>query len=199
MAEYLSDTLERQLLHTRQVICTGYSRSDGLFEFEGRLLDSKSYDASLPYKEVPAGTPVHRMRIVMLVGRDLVIRDIEAVTEAAPTPFCTQINAAYAGIKGLRIGPGFRRRVAERVGGEQGCTHLTELLGPMATTVYQTLAPLFYDEDRQRAADEPGYVPAVPRWVVGTCHAYRADDEIVRSRQLVRSSSSETSPVSPNS
>ena len=35
--------------------------------------------------------------------------------------------------------PSWRRAIRERLGGVEGCTHLVELLGPLATTAYQTI------------------------------------------------------------
>jgi hypothetical protein len=169
----------RRLLHTRQVVCTGYERDDGLFDIEGLLLDTKGIDTDFPYGVVPANGVLHRMRIVMTLDRKLVIRHIEAISEQAPTPVCSHINQAYASLVGVSIGPGFKNRVAERVGGVKGCTHLTELLGPMATTAIQTLAPVIQKQLRQRADGDPDF--QMPRhWVIGTCHAYHPDGDAAR-------------------
>ncbi|AYC32404.1 DUF2889 domain-containing protein [Pseudomonas cavernae] len=194
MAEYASENQQRRLLHTRQVTCTGYLREDGLFEFEGRLRDTKSYDTTLLFSSIPANEPVHQMLIVMTVDQDLLIHDLKAVTEAGPTPFCSQINGAYAALKGLRIGSGFKKRLLERVGGEQGCTHLTELLGPMATTVYQTVSMLAYGSRREQAAVDRAGEFAGNQWVIGTCHGYRSDGEAVK-RLLARSRTAEALPL----
>ncbi len=172
----------RRLLHTRQVTCTGYLRDDGLIELEGRLLDTKPSDLVDVYRYVRAGEPLHQMRVIMLVDGDFVIRKVSAVTEAAPTPECPGIASAYAALEGLRIGPGFTQQVRARMGGAQGCTHLTELLGPMATTLYQSSMPLQVEAMRQRAIAEPGYEPPKP-FVIGGCHAYRVDGEPARRLQ----------------
>ncbi|WP_425317839.1 DUF2889 domain-containing protein [Pseudomonas nitroreducens] len=169
----------RQLLHTRRVTCTGYQRSDGWFDVEGQLHDSKAHDERLLYKVLPAGEAVHGMKIRMTVDRDLVIRELVALTEDAPTPFCASINAAYAALQGVRVGPGFRKQVLQRVGDVKGCTHLTELLWPMATTVFQTTEGLFYEENLRRAAQDPDYQPPA-HWVIGSCHVYHADGEPAR-------------------
>ncbi|MCY1369113.1 hypothetical protein D9M69_561320 [compost metagenome] len=79
----------------------------------------------------------------------------------------------------MKIGPGLRRRAAERVGGILGCTHLTELLGPLATTVLQTTSMLFLDAGSPASAQAPGLEDA-QRWIIGTCHVYRPDGEMVR-------------------
>lgn len=169
----------RRLLHTRRVECAGYEREDGLFEIEGRLLDTKGEQTDFPYGPIIAGGTLHHMRLLMVLDRKLVIQSVEAVTEQAPTPVCGQITAAYRALAGLQIGAGFKKRVAERVGGLNGCTHLTELLGPMATTAIQTLAPIVQKRLRQRAATDPDF--EMPRhWVIGSCHAYRPGGDAAR-------------------
>ncbi|MNZ41434.1 hypothetical protein D3C78_589850 [compost metagenome] len=174
-----AEQVTRSLLHTRQVLCTGYQRSDGMFDFEGRLVDTKGIDTEFVYGVVPAGGVLHQMVIRMTIDERMVIQQIEAVTEDAPTPVCASINKAYAALKGLRIGSGFKKRVAELVGGIEGCTHLTELLGPMATTVIQTMAPILQKRIRQRALTDPDF--KMPRhWVIGSCHAYHPEGDAAR-------------------
>jgi hypothetical protein len=170
----------RQLLHTRTVTCTGYLRSDGLFDIEGRLLDIKGRETEMPFGIIEAGGALHQMCIVMTVDANLVIQHVEARSEITPAPMCKQISHAYSALKGLKIGAGFKKKVAERVGGERGCTHLTELLGPMATTLIQTTAPLLREQMRLRETREPGF-KRPKHWVIGTCHTYRADGEAVRT------------------
>ncbi|MNJ19602.1 hypothetical protein D3C77_139250 [compost metagenome] len=128
---------------------------------------------------IVAGGTLHQMTLLMTVDVDLVIQHIEARSEVVPTPYCQQISHAYAALKGLKVGPGFKKRVAERVGGIHGCTHLTELLGPMATTLIQTTAPLLRETLRLRETAEPGF-KRPKHWVIDTCHAYRADGEAVQ-------------------
>jgi len=171
----------RTPLHTRQVTCSGYLRDDGLIDIDGHLLDIKHQDHNAYYKLIPAGAPVHQMRVRLTADLQFVIHNLEAVTEDAPTPYCPQVADVYKRLIGLKIGPGFKKQVAQRVGGAQGCTHLTELLGPMATTLYQSTFDLIWNAERQRAASDPDYVIPTP-WVIGTCHAYRQDGEAVRTR-----------------
>lgn len=179
MSEAPSSPSGRRLLHTRQVVCTGYERDDGLFDIEGRLLDTKGVATDFPYGTIPAHGVLHQMRIVITLDHQLVIRHIETVTEQAPTPVCSHINQAYASLVGVSMGPGFKKRIAERVGGVEGCTHLTELLGPMATTAIQTLAPVIQTRQRQRASLDPDFER--PRhWVIGTCHAYHPEGDAAR-------------------
>ncbi|MCJ1887047.1 DUF2889 domain-containing protein [Pseudomonas sp. LA21] len=167
----------RQLLHVRQIVCKGYRRQDQLFEFEGSLHDRKTYDSSLPFREIAAGEAVHSMQMTMVLDEALVIREIRGTTGSAPTPYCYEIDGAYAALQGLSIAQGFRANALERIGSEKGCTHLTDLLWSLATTAIQTTATLKYDAARKEQENNPA---TKPHWIVGTCHAYRADGDVVR-------------------
>ena len=52
----------------------------------------------------------------------------------------------FDSLVGLPIGPGWRRRVTDAIGGRHGCTHITELMGVVGTIAYQTR----YGEDARR-------------------------------------------------
>ena len=86
---------------------------------------------------------------------------------------CPAITPNFASLAGLKIGPGWMRGVKERVGGVKGCTHLVELLGPMATVAFQTMTVL-----RRGRPIDPDQPPAL----LNTCHAYAADSEVVAKR-----------------
>ncbi len=98
-----SERPTRRLLHTRQVVCTGYERSDGLYEIEGRLTDSKADDSDMAFKYIRAGEPIHQMHLTLVIDLDLIIHGVEASTEAGPTPYCHEINAAYDQLVGIKI------------------------------------------------------------------------------------------------
>jgi hypothetical protein len=168
----------RTLRHTRQIECRGYLRDDGLYDIEADLDDISADATELPLVSVPEGGLIHQMRLCMTIDADLVIRRFEARTETGPTPYCAEINAAYRQLEGLRIGGGFRQQARARLGGAKGCTHLTELLGPLATTAMQTIMSVQREQTpwhAKLAGDEP-----VPRpWILDTCHAYRNDGEAV--------------------
>lgn len=176
MNEHLNQATGRRLLHKRQVTCSGYLRDDGLIDVEGHLLDIKTDDVEDVYRTIHAGEPFHRMHVVLTVDSDFVIQQARAITRAGPTPACRGAAAAYAELVGLKVGPGFNKLAAERLGRGNGCTHLTELLGPMATTLYQTTIPLQVAAQRQRVLADPHYEPARP-FVIGTCHAYSEGGE----------------------
>jgi len=161
----------RRLLHTRHIVCRGYERSDGLFDVEAQLQDLKSDTTHLLFKQVPSGAPIHDLRITLTIDRTGLILHASASTDSGPSPYCADINAAYASLAGVRIAAGFRKQVKERLGGKRGCTHLTELLGPLATTALQTLMGA-----RPVGDDAAAHIAQM----IDSCYAWRADGEVVR-------------------
>ena len=169
----LSTAAERELIHSRDVECRGYERTDGLFDIEGHLVDTKTYDFPNRHRgEVKAGDPVHGMWIRLTVDDELVIRAVEAVTDHGPYPVCPAITPRFAELAGLKIGPGFTRAVRQRLGGTSGCTHLVEMLGPIATTAFQTI----YPRRHRRLSGDEEQRPAM----LDTCHALASDGPVVR-------------------
>lgn len=169
----------RRLLHTREIVCRGYLRDDGMLDVEGSMRDLSAAGSDLYFKKLAAGDALHAMRITMTVDSELVIRHLRVHTDAAPTPFCPESNPGYQALEGLAIGPGFTRKARAVVGGTKGCTHLTELLGPLATTAMQTLFALRRESGGLRATHaKPGKL-AKPS-LADTCQAYRAEGEAIK-------------------
>jgi hypothetical protein len=173
----LSPAAPRKLLHTRTVTCRGYRREDGLWDIEGHLVDVKTYDFDNHHRgEVKAGEPVHEMWLRLSIDDDMHIRGAEAATDHAPYAMCPDITVRFSLLEGLKIGPGFHRQVQKRVGGVNGCTHLVELLRPLATAAYQTLVA----KRRKREAN-PDAPPKRPLFL-DTCHAHATDSPEVKRR-----------------
>jgi hypothetical protein len=173
--------VQRQLLHSRQVCCNGYARIDGLWEVEGHLTDVRSVDCRSKRGDVLvcAGQTLHGMRLRLIVDPALTIVEAHAVTEHSPHHECRRVADAYAGLKGLTIGPGFLAAAKSRVRGIHGCTHLTELIGPVATTAIQTMIAA-REQLSGRAADRNGD-QAPPLHLVDSCHAWRQGGEAFRA------------------
>jgi hypothetical protein len=178
----LSSPVARDHIHTRQVDCRGYRRGDGRWDIEGRIVDTKTYGfGNRERGEVPPGTPIHDMSIRLTVDDTLTIHAVEAVTDASPYRICPEVTPNFQRLVGLRIGPGFRKQVRERLGGTEGCTHLVELLGPVGTTAFQTVMPLV-DRDLSKRRDAASSATAQPRQrpaLLNTCYAFSDEREVV--------------------
>ena len=166
----------RELVHTRQITCRGYRRTDGLWEIEAAVTDEKGQ--TVPFRSRPDISPgerIHHLSLCVVIDDDYTIRDVAAQTFTAPWPICTDVAADYRKLIGLRIGTGFNRDVREVLGGTLGCTHLTDLLGQVANTYMQTSFP-----DRlarqQRISGDPRLWPdqGTLAFVEG-CIAWRRD------------------------
>ncbi len=175
----LSNPKPRRPLHTREVICQGFLREDGLVEIEGQLIDTKPFE--FPNKDrggsIAAGEPLHGMAIRIALDDKMTILEAEASMDDTPYNYCKSVAAIFNKLIGIRITTGWRARVREAVGGRQGCTHLTELLGPMATTAFQTLVSV-RDTDKSYDEEHPHseYVP----YLINTCHTHAEDSPVVK-------------------
>ena len=172
-----SATLARTTLHQRTIVMTGYAREDGLFEIEGRVTDTKPHGFTPPggNRHVRAGEPLHDMSVCMVFDAGLVVRDVAYVTHSSPYPACQRGGESLRDICGLRIAAGWSAEVKRRLGGARSCTHLMELLLPMATTAMQSMSVFNLQNPTPRdAAGRPTKIDS--------CFAYARDGEVVLRR-----------------
>lgn len=168
----------RDELHFRRIDMRGYRRSDGLYEVEGRVTDTKPRDfapGAGAGKVVPADMPIHDMGVRLVFDADMVIHRVETFMDASPFPVCLGGGLALQTLNGVRIGNGWSREVRGRLGGTASCTHLMEILIPLATTAFQTMIT----ERRDRA--EPLDAKGRPR-KIDSCYAYAAHTDVVQRR-----------------
>ena len=173
----LSNPVPRKPAHARVIECKGYERDDGLWDIEAHLVDTKTYihlrrDGG---RERQPGEPVHDMWLRLTIDLDMKVHDAEAATDEGPYPQCGAIAPNFKALIGVTIGPGWRRKTLELVGGTKGCTHLVELLGPLGTTAFQATG-------RAREARNAGKVLAKKPYQLNACHIYKDDSEAVRER-----------------
>jgi hypothetical protein len=165
----------REELHARSIDLRGFRRSDGLYEVEGRLVDRKPYEFRSPngFKVVPANAPIHEMGVAITFDTDMRVHAVRTFTESAPYDDCFDAGPTLQVLVGLRMASGWSRAVRERLSGAACCSHLKELLVPMATVAYQALTKV--RTERPDALDANG-VPVK----IDSCYAYARDREVVR-------------------
>jgi hypothetical protein len=187
----LSPPVGRQHLHTRRVVCQGFFRDDGLWDIEGRITDEKTYEHANEWRgPLKPGDFVHDMSLRLTIDHTLMIVDAEAVTDKSPYRMCGDIAPDFKKLIGLRIGGGFHRAVRERLGGVHGCTHIVELLRPLATTVFQTVSSKKARDLNRAHREKTGTLPpkdpnAPPKprrkpYMLDTCHTWASDSEVTR-------------------
>ncbi len=180
----------RQPLHHRAISVRGYKRDDGCFDIEGHLHDTKDWEFKVASGMRPAGSAVHSMWLRITIDRTMTIIDAEASSDVTPYPgYCDQIGPQYKKLIGLALRPGFTRSVREIFNGTRGCTHITDLIGSVATTAYQTIAgqglqdpakvPFQLDKCHALALDAPAVARYYPKWYTGA----EADSVVVLSEE----------------
>ncbi|MFG5409147.1 DUF2889 domain-containing protein [Piscinibacter sakaiensis] len=168
----------RQLRHRRTLDVQVYDRGDGHWEVDARLSDVKTRDVRLANGIRAAGEPIHDMQLRLVIDEQMNI--LEAGSEGTWLPYpgqCDQHGEAYGRLVGLNLMRGFRREVQARVGGLQGCTHLTELAQVLPTAVIQAFAgdvidtlgdgqhqPFQLDRCHALRTDGPAVLQHYPRW-----------------------------------
>ena len=134
--------------HMRDVKYRGYVRDDGMWDVEAELVDQKTYDIELEgNRKVPAGKPIHHMWIRLTVDAEMVVHGIEAVMDDHPLGHCPEATRSMQKMVGCCIARGWRRAIADNLGGVVGCTHLRELLFNMATPAFHTVLSQFRSND----------------------------------------------------
>ena len=175
----LSEPTEREQVHTRDIELKGFRRTDGLIDVEGVLKDVKTYD--FPNRErgiVHAGEAIHHMEIRITINDALEIVAAEAVTHAGPYQICPAATRVFDRLVGVGIGPGWRSKVRQAIGGIEGCTHITELMGPVATVAYQTLFGEKARRDREQGIKTDESKPTSLE-IANTCIGHAEDPEAV--------------------
>lgn len=174
----LSPPAPRKLIHTRTITCRGHERDDGLWDIEGHLVDTKTYDMPSEDRDggtIKAGEHLHEMWLRLTVDTDLLVHAVEAVTDHGPYSVCPDITPSFRKLEGLSIKPGWTMKTRQLLGGVNGCTHLVELLGPVATTAFQTVYASRVKRDQARGHHARPVL-------INSCHAYSESGPLVQKR-----------------
>jgi hypothetical protein len=178
--------VEREAFHHRRIEVDGYRRSDGLWDIEAHMVDTKTYGFDNDWRgEIKPGEPLHDMWLRVTLDDRLIVRDVVAVAAAHPFRACPEITVNFRRLIGEAVGAGWSKRVRALLGGVAGCTHLVDLLGPIGTIAFQTVksarAQALIRGAEPHAPDAKD--SAAPRRrpvMIDSCHAMRSDGEVVQ-------------------
>ena len=166
---------ERELKHRRSIDVQIFARGNGLWEVDAHITDVRTRDAHMVNGVLPAGRPIHAMLLRLVVDERMNVVEAGAQTDAMPYPGqCNAYGDMYGRLVGLNLLKGFRHAVRERLGGVQGCTHITELTQVLPTAVVQAFAGEVIDT---HGASETSQQP----FQIDRCHALRADGPTVQT------------------
>ena len=171
--------------HVRSIVAQAFERDDGLWDIDARVSDVKSVPVELASGIRAAGDPVHDLWLRLTIDTAFNVVDAVAASDAMPyRDFCDSFGDAYKQLIGLNLLQGFRAAVRERVGGTEGCTHLTELAAILPTATVQAFAgtvlptrdghekdgvshpPFQLDRCRALRRDGPAVAKYYPRWSI---------------------------------
>jgi hypothetical protein len=171
----LSAPAARGPIHRRVIDMQAYAREDGLYDVEARLVDTKPFvfERLGSPDPVPVGQALHDLWVRLTVDEQYVVRAIEASSDTTPYPLCKEAEATLQVLVGERIARGWSAKVKERLRGAASCTHLMEMLIPLATTALQGIRGV-KPKDERRPAE--GGTPAQ----IDSCYAYGRGRSIVQ-------------------
>ena len=177
--EVSAPLLTRTPLHTRAVTYRGFARSDGLWDIEGLLRDTRDYAFDdLERGTMQPGALVHELLIKVTVDDELTIVNIETGMSAVPFGECVAAADPMRRLIGARMGRGWRKTINAAIGGAGGCTHMRELLFNLATAAIHTI-PSYKEHRRHRQGHAPAKDGKVPHFI-GQCVGWRRDGPVVQ-------------------
>jgi hypothetical protein len=165
----------RRDIHRRQIDMQAYAREDGLYDVEAHLIDTKpflfeSLGRPLP---VPGGQALHDLWVRLTVDGDFVVRDICAASDITPYAVCKEAETTLRVLIGERLARGWSATVKQRLRGAASCTHLMEVLIPLATTAMQGIRGLRPASERKQSSGDG------PPPQLDSCYAYGRSREMV--------------------
>ncbi|NVJ68158.1 MAG: DUF2889 domain-containing protein [Gammaproteobacteria bacterium] len=169
----LSKPQSRKLIHQRRIRPNAYLREDGLWDIEANLTDDKAYPfPTLQRGILPVGELVHDIWLRLTLNNELVIQAAEASLITTPFKRCPTIEENVERLVGLKIKSGWTQEAKARIGGAAGCSHIVELLRPMATTAIQAIYPyLTFGQDGKFPVNDS---------LVDSCYGFAADGDVIQ-------------------
>jgi hypothetical protein len=142
MMTEVKDRIHPLPIHERQLTVRTYATEDDRLIVEARLTDERLVPGyHWNGQPRPPGT-VHDMIVRLIIGGwPITILEAEAEMPHVPHELCGTTQESVKRLVGLSISSGFSEAVRERLGGVEGCAHLTHLIltmGPAALHGYWT-------------------------------------------------------------
>jgi hypothetical protein len=175
----LPEPVSRRPIHTRNIRFEGFLREDGLWDIDCELSDIKAEPITRAEGQLlPAGDPVHLLRVRLTVDDALTVRAVQTAVGAVPFPECHRAAAdPMQKLVGLTMGRGWRKAIDAAMGGVGGCTHYRELVFNAATAAFQMIPG--YKEDRGREDRIPPPGSPAP-FYMGKCMSWAFEGPVVR-------------------
>jgi hypothetical protein len=170
----------RRAIHTRRIAFEGFLREDGLWDIDCELSDTKAEAIHMRERGVlPAGEPVHLLRVRLTVDDGLTIRDVQTGTINVPFNEChAATGEPMHKLVGLTMGPGWRKAIDGAIGGVAGCTHMRELVFNAATAAFQMIP--HHKATQAGRRDDAAAAGGKPPFYMGKCMSWAFDGPVVQ-------------------
>lgn len=170
----------RRPVHTRRIAFEGFLREDGLWDIDCELRDTKADAIVMRERGVlPAGEPVHLLRVRLTVDDHLTIHDVQTGALDVPFQECHRTTGEpMRKLIGLTMGPGWRKAIEGAIGGTGGCTHLRELVFNAATAAFQMIP--HYRATHGGKKDDTETMGDKPPFYMGKCMTWAFDGAVVQ-------------------
>lgn len=175
----LKDLIQGPAVHQRKIDIRTIPVENQQIIVEGwlvdhRLLEGYHWDG----RPRPPGV-VHRLGVRLLIGdRPPAIQEAEAEMVDIPHELCATVADAVQKIVGVAVTAGFGEQIRHRLGGIEGCSHLTHLILAMGPAI---LHGFWAQHSRQprplpRSREEVQGLP----YLINSCRLWREDGPLLQ-------------------
>jgi hypothetical protein len=152
-----------------------YRRQDGLYEAEAHLVDTKpfSFQRLNQPASTPAGQALHDFWIRLVLDDQHTVHAVQVASDVTAFSHCGGATAFLSTLVGARVGKGWSKILRERLAREDNCTHLVELLQPLASAALLGIRGARPFAERFPPGGEPTQIDS--------CYAWSAERELIKS------------------
>jgi hypothetical protein len=162
-------------IHTRNIEISTYEYDEGHILVEGKLQDNTLIPMYVSGIERQPHTPHHMIIQMVIECSSFDIKEIKVEMPGIPYDWCNETSNSLDGIKGLKIAPGFTRKVKKNLGESKKCSHLTTLLLAMAPAVMQGYWVFIASKPSGGGVSSD----VIGNYLVDTCWVWRKDGPLV--------------------
>jgi hypothetical protein len=175
----LKDLIAEKPVHERRLEIRTYPAEEGRLIVEGWLRDERLRDGfHWNGGPRPAGV-VHWICVRLLVGGwPLSILDAEAEMQKVPHELCPETLDSVRKLVGLSIVSGYSEAVRDRLGGVQGCAHMTHLITAMGPAALHG----YWAQRTRKRPPIPDSLDDLPglRYLVDSCQLWGKDGPLMK-------------------
>lgn len=174
----LKDLIIEEPVHQRKLEIKTFPASENRMVVEGCLKDDRLVTGYHWNGTERKPGIIHHMFIRLLIGGfPITILDAEAEMPGVPQEACIELKNSVKKIIGVKIVSGYSDEIRKRVGGINGCTHLTHLLVVMGPAALHG----FWNHAAMTPRPIPKSFDAVPglNYLVNSCKLWAEDGPFI--------------------